>query len=124
MRKGEHGLAVLAPVRVKLPADDGPRGLGGSRIQGRACLRSVPETDARRSEHPSQSGPVLLTGDGPLGAWDALSQLVDARGFTIERGPLFPANEYDLDGRRVSSRLPIASTPRPQSRLSLTSWHM
>jgi antirestriction protein ArdC len=90
VRKGEHGLAVLAPVRVKVTADDGSENwaVRGFKVEHvfAAC-----QTDGE-GEIPEPIRPMLLTGEGPRGAWDALSQLVEARGFTIERAPLFPAN--------------------------------
>jgi hypothetical protein len=36
--------------------------------------------------------PQLLTGQGPTGAWAALSELVTDHGFTVERAGLYPAN--------------------------------
>jgi antirestriction protein ArdC len=90
VRKGEHGLAVLAPVRVKITADDGSESwaVRGFKIEHvfAAC-----QTDGD-GDIPEPIRPTLLTGEGPCGAWDALAQLVEARGFTIERAPLFPAN--------------------------------
>lgn len=90
VRKGEHGLAVLAPVRVKVTADDSSdswavRGFKVEHVFA-AC-----QTDGD-GEIPEPIRPALLTGEGPRGAWDALARLVEARGFTIERASLFPAN--------------------------------
>ena len=41
---------------------------------------------------PEPIRPTLLAGEGPEGAWDVLAQLVEDRGFRIEREQLFPAN--------------------------------
>jgi hypothetical protein len=41
---------------------------------------------------PEPIRPRLLTGEGPAGAWAALSDLVTAQGFTVERASLLPAN--------------------------------
>jgi hypothetical protein len=41
---------------------------------------------------PEPIRPQLLTGDGPSGAWLALSALVTAQGFTVEKADLYPAN--------------------------------
>ena len=78
VRKGEHGLAVLAPVRMKLTADDGSESwaVRGFKVEHvfAAC-----QTDGD-GEIPEPIRPTLLTGEGPRGAWDALAQLVEARG--------------------------------------------
>jgi antirestriction protein ArdC len=90
VRKGESGLAVLAPVRVKITGEDGSETwiVRGFKIEHvfAAC-----QTDGV-GDIPEPIRPTLLTGEGPRGAWDALAQRVEARGFTIERAPLFPAN--------------------------------
>ena len=90
LRKGETGLAVLAPVRVKVTTDDGSESwaVRGFKIEHvfAAC-----QTDGD-GDIPEPIRPTLLTGEGPRGAWDVLAQLVEAHGFTIERAPLFPAN--------------------------------
>jgi antirestriction protein ArdC len=90
VRKGEHGLSVLAPVRVKLTAEDGSESwvLRGFKVEHvfAAC-----QTDGE-GEIPERIRPQLLTGEGPSGAWVALSALVTAQGFTVERADLYPAN--------------------------------
>ena len=90
VRKGEHGLSVLAPVRVKVTNEDGSESwiVRGFKVEHvfAAC-----QTDGD-GDIPEPIRPSLLTGEGPDGAWDALAKLVEARGFTIERAPLFPAN--------------------------------
>ena len=90
VRKGEHGLAVLAPVRVKVTTDDGSENwaVRGFKIEHvfAAC-----QTDGD-GEIPEPIRPTLLAGEGPCGTWDTLAQLVEARGFSVIRAPLFPAN--------------------------------
>ncbi len=90
VRKGEHGLMVLAPVRVKVREDDGSErwALRGFKVEHvfAAC-----QTDGD-GEIPAPVRCELLTGEGPDGAWHALAAQVEARGFTITRAPLFPAN--------------------------------
>ena len=70
-------------------------------------------------EIPEPIRPTLLTGEGPRGAWDALAQLVEARGLTIERGAICFLPTARLRWCLTSSRLLIACTPRQQSRR----WH-
>ena len=41
---------------------------------------------------PEPVRPQLLAGVSPEGAWNALAELVKARGFRVERTQLFPAN--------------------------------
>ena len=43
-------------------------------------------------EIPEPVRPTLLNGAGPVGAWDALAELVNTKGFKVVRSPLFPAN--------------------------------
>lgn len=52
---------------------------------------------------PEPVRPVVLTGLGPKGAWDALAGLVEAQAFQVERGSLAPANGLtNLASRRVT----------------------
>jgi antirestriction protein ArdC len=89
VRKGEHGLQVLAPVRVKVTDDDGEHWMvRGFKVEHVFAAR---QTDGD-GEIPEPIRPTLLAGAGPEGAWDALSQLVKAEGFAIKRAPLVPAN--------------------------------
>ena len=90
VRKGETGLAVLAPVRVKVTAEDGLESwiVRGFKLEHvfAAC-----QTDGE-GEIPEPIRPSLLVGQAPVGAWDALRRLVETRGFSVTRAPLFPAN--------------------------------
>ena len=90
VRKGEHGLNVLAPVRVKVTDEDGNEAwvLRAFKVETVFADR---QTDGE-GEIPEPIRPQLLAGDGPRGAWVALAALVEARGFAINRSPLFPAN--------------------------------
>ncbi len=54
---------------------------------------------------PERPSPELLTGQAPPGLWDALTQLLADRGFTVERGDCGPANGYtDYPTRTVRIR--------------------
>jgi len=90
VRKGEHGLSVLAPVRVKVKAEDGSENwaVRGFKVEHVFAAR---QTDGE-GKVPEPIRPQLLTGQGPGGAWNALSDLVTAQGFTVERASLYPAN--------------------------------
>jgi antirestriction protein ArdC len=89
VRKGERGLSVLAPVRVKVADDDGERYIvRGFKVEH---VFASCQTDGD-GDMPEPMRPTLLAGEGPEGAWDALTEQVEARGFTIRRAPLFPVN--------------------------------
>ena len=90
VRKGEHGLVRAGAGTREGDGRGRIRKLGRSRVQGRARLRRSP--DRRRRRDPQPIRPQLLTGEGPAGAWAALSDLVAAQGFTVERASLYPAN--------------------------------
>ncbi len=91
VRKGEHGLKVLAPVKVRVRDDE----TGDETWQVRGftveTVFAACQTDGE-GEVPEPVRPKLLTGDGPAGAWNALSDLVATQGFTVERASLYPAN--------------------------------
>jgi antirestriction protein ArdC len=91
VRKGEHGLRVLAPCRYKVQdAETGEEvwALRGFTVEHvfAAC-----QTDGEGAI-PEPVRPELLTGQGPAGAWAALCDVVAAHSFTVERAGLFPAN--------------------------------
>jgi len=91
VRKGEHGLKVLAPCRYKVEDKD-----TGEETWSLRGFKVETIFEARQTEGDGQiPEPVraeLLTGAGPEGAWDALAELVQREGFRVERGQLFPAN--------------------------------
>ncbi len=90
VRKGEHGLSVLAPVRAKVIGEDGSESwvLRGFKVEHVFAAR---QTDGE-GEIPEPIRPQLLTGQGPAGAWALLSDLVASHGFTVKRADLYPAN--------------------------------
>jgi antirestriction protein ArdC len=90
VRKGEHGLSVLAPVRVKVTAEDASETwtVRGFKVEH---VFEARQTDGD-GDIPEPIRPTLLDGEGPEGAWAALAQLVEAHGFAIEREQLYPAN--------------------------------
>lgn len=66
VRKGERGLSVLAPVRVKVTAEDGSESwaLRGFKVEHVFAAR---QTEGE-GEIPEPIRPKLLSGEGPAGA--------------------------------------------------------
>jgi antirestriction protein ArdC len=101
--KGEKGLAIFAPCTYKTePADDGAgaakpsadapgdkrRVLTGFRVAyvfGQEQTEGADLPDIR---------PTLLPGTAPDGLWDALSGLVRAEGYEVQRGQCSGANGF------------------------------
>jgi antirestriction protein ArdC len=100
VRKGEHGLRVLAPCRVKVRDEATGEERWAVRGFTVATVFAACQTDGD-GPIPEPLVPSLLTGDGPAGAWEALSALVEARGFTVRRAELFPANGSTSFATRV-----------------------
>src|SRR4051812_39681228 len=97
VRKGEHGLRILAPIipRTALVDDHGQpvRGDDGTprTRQQVAGFRPVPVFDLSQTDGPpipEPARPVLLAGDAPAGLWDALAREVSERGYRLRRGSL------------------------------------
>jgi len=106
VRKGEKGIAILAPCTYR-PKTDGaestdqatstteakddaaPRRLRGFRA---AYVFDVAQTDGEPL--PEEAGPQLLAGEAPEGLWDALAAQATAHGYTLERGTCGGANGY------------------------------
>jgi antirestriction protein ArdC len=91
VRKGEHGLKVLAPCKVKVL--DEQTGEETWRVRGFTVdtVFAAGQTDGE-GEIPEPIRPKLLSGQGPAGALAALADLVAAHGFKVERASLYPAN--------------------------------
>jgi hypothetical protein len=119
VRKGEKGIAILAPCLYKpdqaqpdqaqpeavetatadAAADAGPaRVLRGFRV--------VHVFDLSQTDGPDlPDDPQLLTGPAPEHLWDRLAKLVTDDGFTLERGDCHGANGYtDYRNRIVRVR--------------------
>jgi antirestriction protein ArdC len=100
VRKGEHGLKVLAPCRYKVTdaeTNEESWTLRGFTVDYVFAAR---QTDGE-GEVPEPIRPALLAGAGPEGAWAALAEMVNAQGFRIERAGLFPANGQTSFATRV-----------------------
>ncbi len=95
VRKGERGIAILAPcVRRARPVDDDEeaerpelaRILQGFRV---AHVWDVTQTDG---EPLPDVRPTLLTGEAPVGLWETLAQELSNAGYALERGDCEGAN--------------------------------
>jgi hypothetical protein len=95
VRKGERGIAILAPcVRRTRPVEDQEaaerpelvRILRGFRV---AHVWDISQTDG---EPLPEIRPALLAGEAPEGLWDALAHQVAEAGFSLERGDCGGAN--------------------------------
>jgi antirestriction protein ArdC len=94
VRKGERGLKIFAPCRYRLSAEVAAE-LGPSAYdnqgQPRMVIRGfriehvfdIAQTEGEPLTEPP--GPQALTGAGPAGLWDAVSRIVTAKGYRIER---------------------------------------
>jgi hypothetical protein len=112
VRRGERGIAILAPCTYAVRADDEPepacdeprRVLRGFKV---AHVFDLAQTDG----HPLPDlRPALLDGDAPAGLWDALAAQVTAAGFALERGDCWPANgRTDHAARTVTVRNDVSA---------------
>lgn len=103
VRKGEKGIAILAPVVYRRrPIDDSDPDalvgvLAGFRV---AFVFDISQTEG----DPLPEIPVMpLAGDAPGSLWDLLAAQVGAAGFELVRGECAPANGVtDFGARRVT----------------------
>jgi len=121
VRKGERGIAILAPCTYRpktaepasLAAPAGqepttscsggaaPQGAGGKQqVRG---FRVVHVFDPAQTEGDPlpEVAPALLTGQAPAGLWDDLASQVTGHGYALERGDCCGANGYTDPTRRV-----------------------
>lgn len=88
VRKGEKGLAVLAPITRRVGDDPTPGaddGSGGRVICGVrvAHVFDLAQTDGEPIPEPPR--PTWLSGEDAPGLWDSLATLVAAEGYTLQR---------------------------------------
>ncbi len=117
VRKGERGLAILAPCTYRpktsspatgstreQPADEGggPAAPAASGRQVRG-FRAVHVFDVAQTEGDPlpEVAPALLTGQAPSGLWNDLAGQVTGHGYALERGDCCGANGYTDPARRV-----------------------
>ncbi len=119
VRKGERGIAILAPCTYRPTTTDqaepaapaGPEpvascsgGLapdaGSKQVRG---FRAVHVFDVAQTEGDPLPDvtPTLLTGQAPAGLWDDLASQVAGHGYALERGDCCGANGYTDPTRRV-----------------------
>jgi hypothetical protein len=101
VRKGEHGIAILAPI-VRTIEQAEPDDAGGTAEDARRCVGfkvvyvfDVAQTDG--DPLPDIPAPATMTGDGPVWLWSTLAQQIAGAGFHVERGPL-PEPWSDANG--------------------------
>ena len=117
VRRGETAIKVFGPGTTREPTLDEHgrpvRGADGKpvlevRIVGvkPVSVFDVSQTDGYPLPEPPQA--KLLTGQAPLGLWDALQAFVEAQGYTVSRGDCGDANSITIfDSRQVRVRADI-----------------
>jgi antirestriction protein ArdC len=106
VRKGERGIAILAPCKARRVEFDEETAeerehwiVRGFRAE---YVFDVEQTDG---EPLTEVIPELLEGQAPEGLWDSLAAQVEAEGFALERGDCDGRNGYtDFGSRRVRVR--------------------
>lgn len=110
VRRGERGIAILAPVVARRRPDDEDGDDGESRVlRGFRVVHvfDVSQTDGEAL--PEVQPPTLLAGDAPAALWDALAAQLAAAGFVLERGSCHGANGVtDFAARAVRVRADVA----------------
>ena len=92
VRRGEHGIAILAPCTYRRPADTtGDDDAAAAVLRGFRIIHvfDIAQTDG---EPLPDVAPALLTGDDPTGLYDRLAGQIFAAGFELRRGNCRPAN--------------------------------
>jgi antirestriction protein ArdC len=88
VRKGERGIAILAPMTYKRTATDEATGeereVIGVRGFRPVYVFDIAQTDGAELFDTIQ--PERLTGDGPAGLYDAIAEEIRSRGFSIVPG--------------------------------------
>jgi hypothetical protein len=116
VRRGEHGLTVLAPVVRRAPDEPAeaegtvPRDPAGDESPARRVLYAYKVTrvfDISQTDGPSlpDVAPELLSGDAPAALYEGLALQLAAAGFSLTREDCSPANgRTDFVRRTVAVR--------------------
>jgi antirestriction protein ArdC len=118
VRKGERGIAILAPCTYRPKTADqaepiAPAGpepatfgggvvpdAGGKQVRGFRVVHVFALHQTEGAPLPDVA-PALLTGQAPAGLWDDLASQVTGYGYALERGECAGANGYTDPTRRV-----------------------
>jgi len=119
VRKGERGIAILAPCTYRPKAAEqaesaapaGPEpattssggavpAVGGRQVRGFRVVHVFALHQTEGTPLP-EVAPALLTGQAPAGLWDDLAGQVTGHGYALERGDCCGANGYTDPTRRV-----------------------
>lgn len=105
VRKGETGIAILAPCVYRArPVDDSDeeRSPELARVLRGFTVVYVFDQFQTEGQPIPEVSPTLLEGDDPAALWERLAAQVHAAGFTLSRGDCAPANgRTDFAARTV-----------------------
>ena len=105
VRKGEKGIAILAPCVYRArPVDDADeeRSPELARILRGFTVVHVFDQSQTEGRPIPEVAPILLEGDAPVALWECLAAQVHAAGFSLSRGDCSPANgRTDFAARTV-----------------------
>jgi antirestriction protein ArdC len=97
VRKGEKGLAILAPVIVKDRETEEDKLVNYKVVY----VFDISQTDGEPVFHPRRVDAALLTGDAPAELWERAARLIKAEGYSLERGDCDGANGVTYVDRRI-----------------------
>ena len=111
VRKGETGIAILAPVTVRRAEAEQESAIGeADQPGGPRVLRGFRVThvfDISQTDGPPlpEVAPELLAGSAPFGVWEALLDQIEGAGYTFGYADIAPANgRTDFSDRSVVLR--------------------
>ncbi len=104
VRKGEHGITILAPCKYRFEDEDGNEHMA---VRGftTATVFDISQTDGAEI---ADVRPSLLEGEAPAGLWAGLAKQVAEAGFMLARGDCGAANGVTrYDSRTVTVRADV-----------------
>jgi antirestriction protein ArdC len=117
VRRGEHGIAVLAPVSYRTPPEDleeADEQIGRAREVRAFKVEYCFDISQTEGEEIPEVLPTGLTGDAPAKLWDAVVAQIETDGFSIRRGEcsrLLALGETDFDTCTVTIRHDLKGAP-------------